>query len=127
MKKMMMVLVVILLLVGCGNRTENRETEPFIKGIETEEILVEEILVEEVIVEETIEEKPVYYWYLAIRLESEDGGSYYRDIILDGEPEEVIEEEYTVKVTYVDGKKVSMGFAGDRIGGTKVYFVERAE
>lgn len=49
MKKILILVlfVVMLVLTGCENPSEEKKQEPFIKGIETEEILVEEILIEE--------------------------------------------------------------------------------
>ena len=124
MKKIMLVvMLLVVVLTGCGNRPEEKKAEePLVKGIETEEILVEDIQIEEIIVEETIEEKEekVVRWYMATRFEDDNGESYYRDVLLDGEPVEAdYPDDYSYVVTFKDGHKVTYSFE-DKVGGTKV-------
>lgn len=118
-----MIMSLIITLTGCGNRPEEKKVEaPLVKGIETEEILVEEIETEEILVEEIkVEEKKVVRWYMATRFEDDNGESYYRDILLDGEPVEAdYPDDYSYVVTFKDGHKVTYSF-DDVVGGTKVW------
>lgn len=129
MKKMLFIAIMairaLVFMTGCTNEEETKQ-EPFIKGIEVEQIEVEDILIEEILTEEQLvenapEEIWETYWYVEVRLQEENGVEYTRDVILDGEPETVHDDETGIWIVYKDGHRVVLRFGIDTILGCKVW------
>lgn len=133
MKKALFIAVMairaLVFMTGCTNETEKKDDEPFVKGIEVEQIKVEDILIEDVLTEEhLVEEAPAEIWqtrwYVAVRLQQDNGVEYVRDVILDGEPETVHDDETGIWIVYKDGHRVVLRFGIDTILGCKVWSTE---
>lgn len=122
----MLAIRALVFMTGCTNEEAKNEKEPFVKGIEVEEIEVEDILIEEILTEEQlVENAPAEIWqtrwYVAVRLQQENGVEYTRDVILDGEPDTVHDDETGIWIVYKDGHRVVLRFGIDEILGCKVW------